>query len=781
MFHFLSDLNEKQREAVQTTEGPLLIIAGAGSGKTRALTYRIAYLIKEKNIDPRHILAVTFTNKAALEMKARLVKLLSPHETPSSAILKFSGRLEPVSWNRSYNFLPTVGTFHALCVQILRKHIHLLHYENTFNIYDAADQKALMKTLLEEHKLDEKKFNPVAILSQISGAKNELITPDHYSQMASSYFMQTVATLYTAYEKALHKNSALDFDDLIMKTIGLFQMVPEVLKEYKERFQYISVDEYQDTNHSQYILIKLLSGKHKNLCVIGDEDQSIYSWRGADIRNILEFEKDYPNAKIIKLEQNYRSTQVILDAAHQVIVKNRKRKEKKLWTEKKEGSKIRIWTARNEREEGELIANEIIKRLRSHEFPTYTDFVVLYRTNAQSRVLEEVFMRYGIPYKIVGGIKFYERKEIKDIIAYLKVTQNPQDIMSLIRIVNTPPRNIGEKTLESLQYFANRQNITLFEAIRQVETIDDLSEAKQSTLKNFAKMWKEFFEANSQFSASGVIKTILQRSGYKEFLLADGTPESETRWDNVRELISVASKYDALPPGISLCTFLEEVSLISDLDTIGSSVGSVNFDLEIGGAPRESKDMVSEEKDNAVTLMTLHGAKGLEFPCVFISGLEEGIFPHSRSLFEPEQLEEERRLMYVGITRAKEDIFLLHARQRLLYGEYLAHEASQFLQDIPEELVSRNIATSIIKPISLDGMGRRPVPTEWSTRSTGRDSIDRINDRLIELKDGDKVRHKIWGEGIVVSVTGGIATIAFRDGKVGIKKVALSVAPLEKI
>ncbi len=759
MSHILADLNSKQLEAVTTISGPLLIIAGAGSGKTRALTHRIAYTIKEKNINPKNILAVTFTNKAAMEMKLRLIKLLSGKHEISLDLLKLSGRVE--SEKCPYSFLPTVGTFHSVCVQILRKHIHLIGFENAFTIYDTADQKALMKTLMEEEHLDEKQYNPMAILNHISNAKNELIGPKEYQNFALNYFNQIVARMYETYQRALKRNNALDFDDLIMKTVELFQKIPDILDEYQERFQYISVDEYQDTNHSQYVLMKKLAEKYRNICVIGDEDQSIYSWRGADIRNILDFEKDYKDAKVIKLEQNYRSSQIILDAAHHIIMKNKKRKEKKLWTEKKEGPKIRLYQARNEREEGELIAREIMEKVKTHEYPTYTDFVVLYRTNAQSRVLEEVFMRFSIPYRIVGGVKFYERKEIKDILAYLRVVQNPLDFTNLMRIINTPPRNIGGKTLEAINTFMSQTGMNFFEALKQVESIEELNDGKKQTLQSFMKMWQEFFEANKEFTASGVIKTILARSGYKDFLLSDQTEEGEVRFENVRELVSVASKYDGLAPGISLATFLEEVSLIADLDTIDPRSGSDSFSERSG-------------KDNAVTLMTIHAAKGLEFPCVFICGLEEGLFPHSRSLFDPEQLEEERRLMYVALTRAKEDLFLLHALQRLLYGETLTHEPSQFLPDIPEELIVRNKSFSYMKPFSsmkpIDPkvIGKKPVPVESLENS-------------LELKDGDKVSHKTWGNGLVLNVLGGIATIVFENPKIGVKKLAISVAPLEKI
>lgn len=830
MSEILSELNPEQRKAAETVKGPLLIIAGAGSGKTRALTHRIAYLIKEKGVDPFNILAVTFTNKAANEMKERIIKLLHPNLELNPEKVAFSGRLDPFIKNpsRYYADLPTIGTFHAVCVQILRRHLHLLDYEDTFNIYDAADSLSLMRKLLDEQNLNEKQFNPKAILAQISNAKNQLVAPKAYEKMVYNYFTEKVASLYHVYQKALAQNQALDFDDILMKTVELFQQHPDVLAEYQERFKYVSVDEYQDTNQAQYIFIKMLADKYRNLCVIGDSDQSIYSWRGANMQNILDFEKDYPDAKVIKLERNYRSTQLILDAAHQIIIKNKKRKDKNLWTDRKEGPRIRLWTSKDEREEAEFVAEEITQKVRQHEKPAYTDFVVLYRTNAQSRVIEEVFLRYGLPYKIVGGVKFYERKEIKDLLAYLRVIQNPNDTVSLLRMINTPPRNIGLKTLEVLQNFALTHNLTLFDAVKNVDKIAELNEGKKEVLQKFYKLWKKLIEANQQFPASGVIKSVIHLSGYKEFILEDGSPEGETRYENIRELVSVANKYDQLEPGMSLLTFLEEVALISDLDRV------------------DNDERSKGERDNAITLMTLHQAKGLEFPAVFIAGLEEGIFPHSRSLFEPEQLEEERRLMYVGITRAEVDLYLLHARQRLLYGEYLTNVPSQFLEDIPEELVEHNddgfggltdqsarlSGSSPRRPQILlqpDQLGKTPVPTEkldfdelargagtprgpkqtsrlsssspagrsstsdpGSTRGRGQSPVQNRRPgsgsshgpgptRTETFKDGDRIHHKTWGDGVVVNIVGGVITIAFKDPKIGIKKLAVSIAPIEKV
>ncbi len=717
----LADLNEKQREAVLATDGPVLVIAGAGSGKTRALTHRIAYLIRERGVSPWNILAVTFTNKAAGEMRDRVIRLLDAKDDAAD--------------------LPTIGTFHSVCVRILRKHIHLLDYENQFVIYDDSDQVILMKHIFEDLKINEKELNPRAVLSHIGSAKNRLIDPAKFASMADSYFAEKVARLYGPYQDRLKKNNALDFDDLLMKTIELFRTHEPILDQYQEKFRYIHVDEYQDTNHAQYVLTNLLAAKYRNVCAIGDHDQSIYSWRGADITNILEFEKDYPEARVIKMEQNYRSTQHILNSAQAVIVKNKKRKEKQLWTERDGGDLVRLWVAENERHEGELVTNEIRQALKGYEYPDYRDFVVLYRTNAQSRVLEEVFMRYGIPYKIVGGIRFYERKEIKDLLAYLRVILNPSDSVSLLRIVNVPQRQIGPKTLEKLQTFANIKDCSLFEAMVRVQEIDDeLPDAKREKVEKFAKLIRHLQKQNRDVPVGALIKFVLDESGYKKFL-NDGSIEGEARLENTAELISVASKYDKLEPGVSLSVFLEEVSLISDLDNL-------------------------DAKDNAVTLMTLHGAKGLEFPWVFICGLEEGLLPHSRSMLDPSELEEERRLFYVGCTRAMDRLYLLHTKNRMLYGESQNVIPSQFLDDIPPELTVRNDTPATPRPARLASFGEKPIPVEKP---------------LQEFSDGDRVRHATFGEGMVVSVTGGVVTVAFKNPQYGIKKLAITIAPLEKI
>ncbi len=749
MENILEGLNDKQLAAVKHIDGPMLVIAGAGSGKTRALTHRIAYLIQEKNINPWNILAVTFTNKAANEMKHRIVKLLSNHDElafmESFGDMFAAAELEKISGNN----IPTIGTFHSICVRILRKNIHLLDYENSFAIYDTADQQILLKKIMQEMLIDPKKINPKAVLSHISNAKNQLLNPEQYTSLARDYFSEKVAELYPKYQHHLRRNNAVDFDDIIMLTVDLFEQHPQILEMYQDKFKYISVDEYQDTNKAQFILIQLLAKKHQNLTVIGDTDQSIYGWRGATIQNILDFEKQYPEAKIIKLEQNYRSSPIILDASNGIIAKNTQRMEKNLWTDRKEGEKIKQLFANNERHEAELIAQEIRENQRGVEYPDYSDSVVLYRTNAQSRVIEEVFLRYGIPYKIVGGIKFYQRKEIKDILAYLRLIQNKTDSVSLFRIINTPTRKIGARTVEIITNFANIHDISVFDALLLAKEIPELSQSKVDVLESFTKLISDLRQLNEEFSASGMIKHVLDQTGYKR-MLNDGSIEGEARIENTQELISVAKKYDNLKAGLSLNIFLEEVSLIADVDSLDSG-------------------------DNAVTLMTVHSAKGLEFSIVFISGLEEGIFPHNRSLMDKSELEEERRLMYVAMTRAKDKLYLLHSRQRMIYGESRSNIPSQFLEDIDGSLIESNTGAlanfrrshSAIPEIS--SIGQTPLPAENA------EGIE------IELDTGDRVSHGVFGNGIVIEVQGGVVTVAFEDSKAGIKKLALSIAPIKKI
>lgn len=737
----LAQLNDMQKKVVIQKDGPILVLAGAGSGKTRALTTRIAYLIKEHGVSPWNILAVTFTNKAANEMKERVIDLIGVPEE---------------------NAIPQIGTFHSSCVRILRKQIHNLGYDRNFVIYDIADQQLLMKRVLEDLLIDPKKYNPKAILNFISGAKNELMTPEEYDKFANNYFTEKVSSCYKRYQRELQKNNALDFDDIIMKTVELFQAYPDILEYYQDQFQFISVDEYQDTNHAQYTLTNLLAAKYRNLCVIGDSDQSIYAFRGANIHNILNFEKDYPESQVVYLEQNYRSSQTILDAAHKVIEKNTQRKDKKMWTDRNGGDVITMRTVANEREEGEFISKTILDQLSEMDEKDYRRFVILYRTNAQSRVLEESFLKYTIPYKLIGGIKFYERKEIKDIVAYLRVIQNPNDSISLLRIINTPSRKIGQKTIDTIQQYAVENNTTFWKALTEIDLIEAIRETKSEALIKFMKIIEDVRKVNNEFPASGVIKHVLELSGYKAFL-DDGTAEGESRLQNVHELISVAGKYDKLDPGESLGIFLEEISLIADIDKL-------------------------DEQENSVTLMTVHSAKGLEFPTVFLVGLEDGIFPHSRSLMEKNEMEEERRLMYVALTRAKDKLFLLNARNRILYGESQANPPSQFLHDIPEELVEKHgqedyeinwyKASKLRSKSGVYDREQKAIPEE--TNSEPAPDISELKKEQ-SLEKGDAVFHDVFGEGEVLAIKGGVATVKFKSLHHGTKKLALSIAPIKKI
>ena len=688
-------------------------------------------MIQEQKALPENILAVTFTNKAAKEMNERIERLLEGGQ---------------------FHTRPLIGTFHSICVKILRQHLHELDMENSFVIYDTTDQQILVKRILKNLSIDDKKFNPKAILYAISQAKNQLIDAQEYHKSAFEYFNQKVAEVYLEYQKELKRSNALDFDDIIMKTVELFKSKPNILEYYQNRFKYISVDEYQDTNQAQYILVRQLAAKFENLCVIGDSDQSIYSWRGANMRNILDFEKDFPKAKVVLLEQNYRSTKTILAAADKIISKNTMRKAKTLWTDNAQGENIDVYEAFNEKDEASYVVSQINKILSRYEHPNFSDLAVLYRTNAQSRVLEEVFLRNGIPYKIVGGVKFYDRKEIKDIIAYLKLVLNPNDSVSLTRLINTPARKIGATTLLRVQEFATQQNLSLFSALCRADQIA-ISPAKQKDLLNFVKLIQSLQRLYASSKASSMIKFVVEDSGYKKMLIEEGTSESQSRLENIAELISVASKYDGLEPGVSTTVFLEEMALISDIDQLPDS-------------------------QNSVTLMTLHAAKGLEFPHVFLIGLEDGIFPHSRSLMDPEQLEEERRLMYVGVTRAEQFLCLSYARSRLFFGEMQANNPSQFLQELPAELISSNsplfntqAQRQAHRSLTPKDIGSRPIPQEeFSARVSASD-----------LSTGDKVSHPTFGNGIVMNITGGVVTIAFKNPKYGAKKLALSVAPLTKI
>ncbi|MBI4022584.1 UvrD-helicase domain-containing protein [Candidatus Berkelbacteria bacterium] len=626
----LDDLNPEQRRAAQIIEGPVLILAGAGSGKTKTLTHRIAYLV-EQGVKPGNILAVTFTNKAAGELRERLTKLVK-RETGNVK----RDDLSPFTFRDSLAF-PWLGTFHSVCVRILRRDIGVLGYKPSFTIYDASDSLTLIKQAMGELGIDAKATNPNTVRSFISGAKNELLSPAGYEAVADGYFMEQVAKVYHRYQVALKAANALDFDDLLVKTVELFQTQPAILADYRSRFQHILIDEYQDTNQVQYMFVKLLA-THGNICVVGDDYQAIYGWRGANFRNILNFEKDWPETAVVKLEQNYRSTQTILDAATAVIKNNSQRTDKALWSDKAGGAPVTIYEALDQTDEADFVITEIRGLQRAHQ--SLNAFVVLYRTNAQSRLLEETFLRREIPYRLVGAVRFYERKEVKDILAYLRVLANSADLISFERATQAPSRGIGKKALEAVR----AQGI-------------EAASAGNVKLRTFTALLASLRDVATSHPIPELIDQVAERSGYREFLL-DGSEEGLGRWENVQELKSVAEGYATLQE------FLEATSLISDID---------NYD----------------PTHEAVTLMTMHNAKGLEFPVVFIVGCEEGIFPHSRALTDPAQMEEERRLCYVGMTRAMERLYLLHANSRLLYGGIQANPGSRFISEIPEHLKER--------------------------------------------------------------------------------------------
>lgn len=724
--NLLNGLNPEQKQAVKHTEGPLLIMAGAGSGKTRVLTHRIAYLMLEKEVAPWNILAITFTNKAAKEMKERLAKLTGP--------------LAEDLW---------VSTFHSMCVRILRRDIDRIGISKNFTILDATDQLSVMKQILKDLNIDAKKFTPRAILGTISTAKNELKDASAYAKTARGPYEEIVRDVYAEYEKRLLKNHSLDFDDLIMTTIHLFRRVPEALDYYRRKFQYIHVDEYQDTNHAQYTLVNLLAGRFKNLCVVGDSDQSIYRWRGADIQNILDFEKDYPDAKVILLEQNYRSTKKILEAANAVIENNPNRKPKVLWTENAEGSDIEYYRADNEHDEGRFIAGKINEW--KNNGASYNDIAVLYRTNAQSRVLEEMLIKANIPYRMVGGIKFYERKEIKDLLAYLRLVANPNDDLSFARVVNVPKRGIGASSLDRLADYALRHDLSLMQAVKEIEETGVAAKAAKA-LTAFSELIFNWSKMQEYLSVTELVEEVLDKSGYRAELVNEKTLEAQSRLENLEEFLSVTKEFEESNDDKSLIAFLTELALDSDYGT----------DEETAAPTGEG-----------VTLMTLHSAKGLEFPIVFIAGMEESVFPHFRALSDEEEMAEERRLAYVGITRAEKKLYLTNAQMRTLYGNTNMNRESRFIEEIPEHLIKRvggenprfggrfnAPSTSVRPPILKKNVN---VETEWS-----------VGDRLI---------HKKWGEGTVVAMKGEGNSleldIAFPK-PIGIKRVLASFAPIEK-
>lgn len=730
----LSGLNPVQQEAVKTTDGPLLLMAGAGSGKTRVLTHRIAYLMAEKHVAPWNILAITFTNKAAREMKERVESILGPGADDI--------------W---------ISTFHSMCVRILRRDIDRIGINRNFSILDTADQLSVIKGILKERNLDPKKFDPRSILGTISSAKNELTEPEEFSKAAGGYYDQVVSDVYADYQKKLLKNQSLDFDDLIMTTIKLFDRVPEVLEFYQRKFQYIHVDEYQDTNRAQYMLVKQLAERFQNLCVVGDSDQSIYRWRGADITNILSFEKDYPNASVILLEQNYRSTKRILRAANEVIKNNSNRKPKNLWTENDEGIKISYYRGDNEFGEGQFVAGKI-HQLHSSGKRKLSDIAILYRTNAQSRVIEETLLKAGLNYNIVGGTKFYDRKEIKDILAYLRLVSNPDDDISFTRIVNVPKRGVGATSLEKIASYAAINGLSFFQAIQQVDFIG-VSAKAANALDSFRQMIENLTNMQDYLSITELTEEILDKTEYREMLKAEKSIEAQSRLENIDEFLSVTKNFEQKSEDKTLVAFLTDLALIADIDQL------------------DQKEEESGGKD-AITLMTLHAAKGLEFPVVFLMGLEEGVFPHSRSLMEEAEMEEERRLAYVGITRAEQELYLTNAKMRTLFGRTNMNPESRFIAEIPDDLLENLNEKKETRATSARKMQPRRGPVSRPVSYASKTGGDTLNWAV-----GDKAGHKKWGTGTVVSVKGeGEGTeldIAF-PSPVGVKRLLAAFAPIEK-
>lgn len=731
-------LNPQQAEAVLNTEGPMLIMAGAGSGKTKVLTCRVANLL-QKGVRPYRILAITFTNKAAAEMRERVNKM--------------SGEAAKDVW---------LFTFHAFCARFLRMEIdNLPGYSGNFAIYDTSDSQNLIKQILKEMNLDDKRFQPSGILSRISNAKNALLDAEAFVREAGDFYEQKVADIYARYQEKLQLNNALDFDDLLMLSIRLLQENKEVREKYQDRFDYLLVDEYQDTNHAQYLLTKLLAFKHRNICVVGDADQSIYGWRGADIQNILDFEKDYPDAKVIKLEQNYRSTQIILDAANAVIENNTGRKPKNLWTDNKNGADIIYFQATDERDEARFVIEQM-QNLQRTENKKLGDMAILYRTNTQSRIFEEMLIKSGISYSMVGGLKFYERKEIKDIIAYLRVIFNPADSLSLLRIINVPKRGIGDASLGKIQAFASANNMSLFDAVSNAAQIDGLGSRFVTKLDDLAGIIFELMNLANEAPVEELINRVLSDTGYLEELENERTPQAQSRIDNLHELISVAQEFAQGDEENNLENFLAHVALVSDID-----------DAELG--------------EDAVTLMTLHSSKGLEFPVVFLAGMEEGLFPHARTLMDETEIEEERRLCYVGITRAKEKLFLSSAKMRTIYGNTVTYPPSRFLQEIPPRLVKtvkRQEHRTALENFKQVTEKRSTWGSNFNPRSfmpAGKTAAG--SGTSARFNTGDKVNHSKWGNGMVVSVKdaddGQEVKVAFAGA--GVRSLLTKYAVLKKL
>ncbi|MGC8861287.1 MAG: ATP-dependent helicase [Armatimonadota bacterium] len=716
--HILEDLNEQQRAAVLHTEGPVLVFAGAGSGKTRVLTYRIAYLIKEKDVRPYNILAVTFTNKAANEMKERIAGLL--------------GKQAAGLW---------AGTFHGTCARILRERGHEIGIDRSFTIFDESDQVALIRQCMDELRLDQKRYQPRMILGLISRAKERLIGPEDFGKRAEGKEEVVARNVYPVYQQKLAENRALDFDDLIMSAVRLLQESEPARLHYQDRFRYILVDEYQDINYAQYVFVTTLAAKHHNIFCVGDDDQSIYRWRGADVRIILQFESDYPDATIYKLERNYRSTRKILEAAHHIVALNRSRAQKKLWTENEEGCDIEVIEAGNEIDEAEKIVRSIRERVASGRC-RYADIAVLYRINAQSRVLEEALLRERIPYRLIGAMRFYERKEIRDVVAYLRLAANPMESVSLRRVINVPHRGIGASSLARLDEFAANRGICLYEALHRLDEASDIPKRARTAMQAFAAIIDHLHQLSSQLSVRQLTEEALTVSGYLDALAGEHSAEAQSRLENVRELLSVTRQFEETSEDRSLAAFLENVALISDIDTYDASA-------------------------NAITLMTLHSAKGLEFPVVYIIGMEEGLLPHRRSHDVQEEMEEERRLCYVGMTRAKRELVFSYAYKRTLMGQTQFPQVSRFLREIPHELLDRPLSEA-----------RRAADITWN-----RDFVPHRTPSTATFRPATRVHHPYFGRGIVLSSTGTgedeRVTVAFDNG--GVKTLAVSVAKLERV
>ena len=728
MNSLLTGLNKEQQQAVQHTEGPLLILAGAGSGKTKVLTVRIAHLLAQ-GINPYEILAITFTNKAAKEMKSRVEGLV--------------GDVANRIW---------LSTFHSFCAKFLRFELdNFLGYNSNFTIYDTSDSQAVIKAALKALNLDDKYYPVGAMIAAISDAKNKLLFASDFRKQARDFYQQKVADVYEYYERELRKNNALDFDDLLLVAVKLLQSNDAVLDKYSKRFRYVMIDEYQDTNHAQYLLAKLLASHWKNIAVVGDADQSIYAWRGADIQNILDFEKDYPNCTSIKLEQNYRSTKIILDAANAVIENNEGRPKKNLWTDKTEGAKIQHFTAQSEHEEAAFIGDTIAKKHDIHGVP-YGDMAILYRTNAQSRVLEEALIKRALPYTMVGGTKFYDRKEIKDVLAYLRVLYNPFDDLSLLRIINVPKRSIGATTVAKLQDYARANGTSLFMTLTQLHLVDSIKGKTKEKLEEFGILIFTLVAEMEDRTVLDILESILDRTGYLAQLEESTDPQDQARAENIGELLSVAKDFQDTNPSGTVEDFLEQVALVNDVDSF-------------------------EQEESKVTLMTLHAAKGLEFPIVFLGGLEEGLFPHSRTLMNPEEIEEERRLAYVGITRAEKELYISNATTRTVFGRTSSYLPSRFIDEIPEELVDGLRAKRKV-PDDI----KRHVPQHMSVTSRPVTKPIIRNEVIADWKVGDTAIHSKWGNGKVINVAGEGAgmklTIEFPTQ--GVRVVMAKFAPVKK-